>query len=97
MYYITPISDSKELALLELLMKSSPDAKVRHRSQAVLLSHKHYSLNQIADILLVDRDTISRWLHNWESDKFESLADQSGRGRHSILNPEEKKSSNTSG
>ena len=92
MYFITPISDSKELESLEALMKSSPDAKVRHRSQAVLLSHKHYPLDQIADILLVDRDTVSRWLHNWESDKFDSLADRTGRGRHRILGPEEKKS-----
>mgnify|MGYP000592359348 CR=1 FL=1 len=91
MYFITPISDIKELEFLEFLMKSSPDAKVRHRSQAVLLSHKHYSLNQIADILMVDRDTVSRWLHNWESDKFDSLADQAGRGRHCILTSEEKK------
>ena len=74
-------------------MKSSPDAKVRHRSQAVLLRHKLYSLNQIADILMVDRDTVSKWLHNWESDKFDSLADQVGRGRHHILDSAEKKSS----
>ena len=93
MYFITPISNSKELEILEVLMKSSPDAKVRHRSQAVLLSHKHYSLNQIADILMIDRDTVSKWLHNWESDKFDSLADQAGRGRHHILDSEEKKSS----
>lgn len=92
MYFITPISDPDELALLELLMKSSPIAKIRHRSQAVLLSHKHYQIRQIADILLVDRDTISRWLHNWEANKFDSLADQTGQGRPSILDSTEKKS-----
>lgn len=93
MYFITPLSDPAELEYLGFLMKSSPIAKIRHRAQAVLLSHKHYPIKQIADILLVDRDTVSRWLHNWESNRFDSLADQTGQGRPSILSSSEKKSS----
>jgi transposase len=39
-----------------------PTARQRQRAHAVLLSARGYKLDQLADILRADRDTISGWL-----------------------------------
>lgn len=73
---------------LRELMKTANEP-VRRRAHAVLLSSRRYSVDQIADIYEVDRDTVSRWLENWESDGTNGLHDGEGRGRKPSLNEKE--------
>jgi transposase len=91
MKFIAPL-DAPTQDRLRLLMHQSPNARVRHRAHAVLLSSKRYPINEIADIFEVDRDTVSRWLSTWDErrdeGRFEGLSDEARPGRPRTLNPE---------
>lgn len=63
--------------------------QVRRRAHAILLNSRRYSIDQIADIYEVDRDTVSRWIEAWENNGSGGLQDQPGRGRHPILTQQE--------
>jgi len=65
--------------------------QVRQRAHAVLLSDREYSVDQIADIYEVDRDTVTNWLDRWEDNGTRGLHDQEGRGRKPVLNEKEQK------
>lgn len=80
----------KQRQELSQLMKTSNE-QVRQRAHAILLSARGYSVDQIADIYEVDRDTVSIWLDNWEEQGGAGLEDQAGRGRKPILNEKEQK------
>jgi transposase len=60
------------------------------RAHAVLLSDRKYSVDRIADIYEVHRDSVSSWLEGWESDGRDSLDDDPRSGRPPRLNPQEK-------
>jgi transposase len=81
--FITELS-AEQQAELSALMKTSPE-QVRCRAHAILLSARRYSIDQIADIYEVDRDTVSLWLRAWEEDGSAGLDDQAGRGRKPLL------------
>lgn len=57
----------------------------------MLLSARGYSVDHIADIYEVDRDTVSHWLDRWADEGTAGLHDQAGRGRPPILNEKEQK------
>jgi len=88
MKFISPLNDETQ-SQLRLLMRESPNARVRHRAHAVLLSAKRYSIEEIADIFEVDRDTVSRWLDNWNERGLEGLSDEPRSGRPRTLDPEQ--------
>jgi transposase len=56
-----------------------------------MLSSRGYSVDRIADIYEVDRDTVGRWLDDREEDGATGLHDQPGRGRKPILTEKEQK------
>lgn len=87
--FVTPLSD-KQCDELRELMKTANE-QTRRRAHAVLLSSRGYSVDQIADIYEVDRDTVSNWLDRWEDDGTNGLDDQQGRGRKPILDAKEQK------
>src|SRR5437870_8651745 len=87
--FITELT-AEQQAELQALMKTSPE-QVRCRAHAILLSARHYSIDQIADIYEVDRDTVSLWLRAWEQDGSAGLSDQPGRGRKPLLNEKEQR------
>ena len=91
----TPTKFVKELSSeqreeLNQLMRIVPE-HMRKRVHAVILSSRQFSIDQIAHIYEVDRDTVSLWLDNWEQDGTTGLSDESGRGRKPILNAKEQK------
>ncbi|MGI9176071.1 MAG: helix-turn-helix domain-containing protein [Rhodothermales bacterium] len=88
MKFTAPL-DNQTREQLRLLMHTSPNARVRQRAHAVLLSSKRYRIDQIADIFEVDRDTVSRWLSNWHERGFEGLSDEAHPGRPRTLDPEQ--------
>ena len=85
--FVKPLSDPQRQALYQLM--KTANEPVRRRAHAVLLSVRGYSVDQIADIYEVDRDTVPIWLNRWEEQGLEGLADQAGRGRRPILNEKE--------
>lgn len=80
MKYVNPLTEAEKLTLDEL-MKNSSQARARTRAHAVLLSHRHFKINEIARIYTVDRDTVSRWLSDWETYGLIGLYDDPRSGR----------------
>lgn len=46
----------------------------------LLLSHRHYTVNEIADIFEVHRDTVAAWINAWEQDQEAGLCDNERSG-----------------
>jgi transposase len=87
--FITPL-DKNVVKKLELLIKNSEKARVRQRAQAIMLSSKKFSIDEIAKISGVGRNSISSWISRWEKLGFEGLADNSRPGGPPKLNDSEK-------
>jgi transposase len=78
--FVSALAEADQAAL-EHLHLYGPTARQRQRAHAVLLSAKGYGLDQLADILRSDRDTISGWLDQWQKRGLEGLADAPKSGR----------------
>jgi transposase len=88
--FIKPLNQEQRIALNHL-MRNHPSYRTRTRAHAILLSARRYSINQIADIFAVDRETVTAWLERWEETETDGLDDEPKRGRPSIFNDEEEK------
>jgi transposase len=55
-----------ERITLEELVNHHRNARQRQRAHSLLLSARGFSINEIARIYEVDRDTVSSWLSRWE-------------------------------
>jgi transposase len=86
--FITDLSADQINQLIEN-HQNHPGFRVRNRSHAVLLSHQGYSIDEIARICRVDRDTVSHWLDLWQEKKFTGLMDEARSGRPKTLTDEE--------
>jgi transposase len=86
--FITTLSEEEHSKLLEN-HQTSHNFRVRNRSHAILLSWERFSINEIAKICRVDRDTVSLWIDNWKEFKFEGLEDEEKPGRPAILSEAE--------
>ena len=84
---VPPLTRAQQSAL-EQAYRHSGSHRVRQRAQAILLSSRGYCLDQLADILSVDRDTISRWMDAWQQQGAEALADAPRSGRPPKLGAE---------
>ncbi|MDB5033670.1 MAG: transposase [Chlorobi bacterium] len=78
---LTP-ADQQEL---ENLMKSSPTHRVRQRAHAIVLRARGYSIDTLADIFSVHRNTISERIDAWTNDRFDGLSDAPKPGRPRAL------------
>lgn len=88
-YFVKPLGAGQRTTLKHL-MQTHPNHRVRVRAHAVLLSDRRYSLDQIADIFEVDRDTVRAWLARWDDDDTGGLEDDPRAGRPATLTTEEK-------
>lgn len=80
-----------QAVLLKERMLQSEDYREISRCRAMMLSHKGYSINDLADIFDVDRDTISSWFDKYESQGITGLQDQDRSGRPPKLDEDQKK------
>lgn len=78
--FVLPLTEAQQSSL-EQTYRTSSSHRTRQRAQAVLLRSRGYSVDQLADILSADRDTISRWLAAWQEQGLEGLADAPRSGR----------------
>src|SRR5215813_4151434 len=83
-----PLTSEQRDQLKEIL-KSPASQRKRMRAHAILLSERHYSIDQIADLYQVDRDRVSQWLDWWEEFNFDGLEDDPRGGRPPKLHEEE--------
>lgn len=86
--FVKTLSDGEHNKLL-LNHQTSANFRIRNRSHAILLSWEKFSIDEIAKICRVDRDTVSLWIANWNELRFEGLADDEKSGRPPILTLEE--------
>lgn len=89
MKYVSALTE-EQIKRLEYLMKNDPSSRVRIRSHSILLSARGFTINEIAKIYQVDRDTVSLWIDLWEREGFAVLHDKPRSGRPSELTEEEK-------
>lgn len=80
MKFIDPLSDADRTAL-EQVHREGPAHRQRQRAQAVLLSSRGYTLEQLADLFQVRRDTVSGWLGAWQGRGLAGLQDAPKSGR----------------
>ena len=71
----------EEQRQLEGLWRTGRSHRVRERAHAVRLSAKGYTLDQIADVMEVDRDAVSRTLDRWEAGGVAALEEGHRPGR----------------
>lgn len=57
----------------------------------MLLSARRYSIDQIADIFAVSRETVTAWLVRWEESETDGLDDDPKSGRPPTLSDAEEK------
>jgi transposase len=88
--FIKSLSQEQQRALNQL-MRNHPSHRTRTRAHAILLSARRYSINQIADIFSVDRETVTSWLVRWEESDKDGLDDDPQSGRPPTLSDEEEK------
>ena len=86
--FVNPLSAKEENELAQL-MAEYPTRREWIRAHSIKLSAKGYSIDQIADIHEVDRDTVAIWLNVWEESGCEGLKDNPKSGRPRKLNPQE--------
>lgn len=80
MKFISALTEADQRGL-EDLHRDGKTHRQRQRAQAVLLSSKGFTLEQLADIFSVDRDTVSGWLDAWQQKGLSGLADAPKPGR----------------
>jgi transposase len=71
----------EQASALQVLHKSGKSHRERQRAQAVLLSARGMSLDQLAFVFECDRDTVSNWLNDWQSGGVTALSDAAKSGR----------------
>lgn len=80
MRYISTLSDTDRSAL-EAVYRSGAAHSERQRAQAILLSARGFTIDQLAELFEADRDTIRRWLDRWEALGLPGLKDAPKKGR----------------
>jgi transposase len=88
MRYIKEL-DEKIIKELEQIVKEDKRHKSRYRAQAILLSNKGKSVNELADIFGCKIRTIYRWFDRFDAQKVEAVFELKGRGRKPILTIED--------
>src|SRR5215210_7692421 len=86
--FVENLTDSDYQKLTENYQKGD-NFRVRNRSQAILLSNEKYSIDDIAAICRVHRNTVSQWIDWWNEGGVSSLADLPKTGRPPILSESE--------
>ena len=78
--FVSALSE-EEQRQLEGVWRGGRSHRARQRAHAVRLSAKGYTLDQIADVLEVDRDAVSRTLDRWERGGVAALEEGPRPGR----------------
>ena len=80
MKFVPALTDA-DRAALEQVHRGGMGHRPRQRAQAVLLSARGYTLEQLADLFQTRRDTVSGWLDAWQERGPAGLQDAPKAGR----------------
>jgi transposase len=75
----------KTIDELNNIIKYNDKFRARKRAEAILLSYKGKTVNEIVEILDLKHQAIWKWFRNFEKDNVKSLHEKPGRGRKSPL------------
>jgi transposase len=78
--FVAPLSEEQRRGLAGL-HRTGRSHRVRQRAHALLLSAKGYTLDEIAEVLAVDRDALARTLDRWQRGGLAALEEAPGPGR----------------
>lgn len=87
--FVSPL-DEEQINDLNRVIKESKKSQVRRRAQVILLSSRDYSIDKIAEIYDVNRNTVSIWIDKWECEGISGLEDKPRSGNPCKLTDEEK-------
>jgi transposase len=65
---------------LNALMDSDWNARTRKRAQAILLSSRGYTIDEISAITECHRVTVSRWIDQWQERGLDGAPGKRGAG-----------------
>jgi len=82
--FVSALSDAQR-ASLQHLYRQGAAHRLRQRAQAVLLSAKGSTLQQLAGMYEVHPETVSHWLDQWQERGLDGLADAPKPGRRRKL------------
>jgi len=75
----------KTIDELNDIIKFNEKFRARKRAEAILLSYKGKTVNEIVEILDLKHQAVWKWFRNFEKDNVKSLHEKPGRGRKSPL------------
>jgi transposase len=75
----------KTIEDLNYIIKFNEKFRARKRAEAILLSYKGRTVNEIIEILDIKHQAIWKWIRNFEKSGIDSLYEKPGRGRKSPL------------
>ncbi|MGI9276649.1 MAG: helix-turn-helix domain-containing protein [Endozoicomonas sp.] len=81
---VDPITDDAVKETLREAIRHGPYPYLRERAQAVLLSSRGYSMQQMARMLEVQYQTVSRWIDEWDDYGLRGLYKGHNGGRSAI-------------
>ena len=86
-----PELTEQQTANLKTLENGDWPGRVRKRAEAILLSVRGYTIDEIGAITGFHRNTVSRWLDQWAERGIDGILEREGRGRkHSLSEDEER-------
>ena len=86
--FVTPLTVG-EIVALETIYKNHKSYAVCMRAHAILTSNKRFEINDISKIFDVHRNTISRWIDQWNERKVDGILTCEGQGRPRIFSEDE--------
>lgn len=86
---VSPLTEAQRKQLREIMDKDS-STRARKRAHSILLSESGYTIDEIADIYTLKRDTVSSWIDAWEQRGIDGVYDRPRSGRPASLNTQEK-------
>ena len=87
MLFISEMTEA-EIITLQQMERYHPLAWTRIRANTLLLNKEYFTIQSIAEIHGVCRQTVSTWLHAWETEGLCGLIDESRSGRIPIVSNE---------
>lgn len=82
-------SGKEKQKIRSLSRDNSVPIRIALRARMLLLRDKGKSQTQIAEILDVNRDTVSQWEHRYKDGGIKGLYDKPGRGRKPSFSPKD--------
>jgi len=83
--FVTPLTIEQIDELTQWVKCKDLNERTKKRFRSVLRSHAHYTKDELSEIEGVDRDTVSLWITQWETDGIEGLFDRPKQNRYPIL------------